>query len=77
MSEDARPPKPDPACVWDEQAGVWRWPDDRSDSQRAADEEAAELGENGAWEGKGFRQKHAARVDGETPQAGGREHVGS
>ena len=71
MSADARPRKPHPDCSWDDQAGVWRWPDDRSEARRASDELAAEMAETGAWEDKGFRRKHSARVDGETAHPGG------
>jgi len=63
MSEEDRPRKPHPDSVWDEQQQVWRSPDDRSEAQRAADEEAAKLGDSGKWEQRGFRRKHTARVD--------------
>lgn len=62
MSEK-RPPKPDPDCVWDKKARVWRWPDDRSDDQRKADDLAAELAESGDWNEHGFKRTHSARVD--------------
>ena len=62
MSEE-RPPRPNPDCVWDEKAEVWRWPDDRSDEKRQADELAAELAQKGEWEAHGFKRTHAARVD--------------
>ena len=58
-----RSQKPNPDCVWDEKAHVWRWPDDRSDEERQADELAAELAQNGDWEAHGFKRTHAARVD--------------
>ncbi|GAG50834.1 unnamed protein product [marine sediment metagenome] len=63
MSEQQRPPKPRPDCVWDAEAGVWKWPGDCDERQRKADELAAEPGESGAWEQHGFRRKHTARVD--------------
>lgn len=63
MSKSERPPKPRPDCVWDDAHGVWRYPDDRDDAQRRADEKAAELGESNEWEQQGYRRKHTARVD--------------
>ena len=62
MTEPERQKQPDPRCVWDEEAGIWRWPDDRSEEQKAADELAAKAGETGEWEKHGFKRKHSARV---------------
>ncbi len=64
---DERPPKPDPACVWDEPNRVWLWPDDRTPEQREADELAAELAETGEWEQHGFKRTHGARVTPDSP----------
>lgn len=61
--QEKKASQPHPDCVWDAEAGVWKWPDDRDERQRQADELAAELGESGAWEQHGFRRKHTARVD--------------
>ncbi|MFQ5806410.1 MAG: hypothetical protein ACE5I3_08165 [Phycisphaerae bacterium] len=63
MSNDERPPKPHPDCVWDEDHGVWRFLDDRDELQRRADELTGELGESDQWEQHGFRRRHRARVD--------------
>lgn len=63
MSEPARPTRPSPDCVWDEENGVWIWPDKRDKRQREADENAAKIAENGDWEKHGFNKKHSARID--------------
>lgn len=56
------PPHPD--CVWNEVEQVWIWPDDRSESQKEADERAAQAAESGDWERFGFTTGRTSRIDG-------------